>query len=607
MGKPLRVLIIEDSEDDTLLLLHELKSGGYDPEYLRVETPEAVRKTVSEEHWDIVLSDYRMPLFDGLDALSILKESGLDIPFILISGQIGEDVAVEAMKAGAHDFITKGKMARLMPAIERELSEAKERSSRRRAEEELENYRSQLERMVQERTSELSAANTRLRREITERKQMEEIIKHQAHHDALTGLPNRRLFMDILSIELALAKRSRKRFAVLFLDLDRFKYINDTLGHDIGDELLKQVAARFKGTIRQSDIVARIGGDEFNILLNDVPHSEDISIIADKIVNSFKKSFSIRSHELYIQTSIGISIYPDDGTDIERLFKSADIAMYNAKEQGGNTYQFYNSSMNIRTIERLRMENWLRQSLDRGELMVYYQPQLLVETGEVLCAEALVRWRHPGRGILEPKDFIPLAEETGFITAIDEWVLKTACRQFAEWQKSGFPGICVTVNISAKQFQQADLAEKISQILEDTGFDPQRLDLEITESTAMRNMEHTIPNMNRLAKMGIGIAIDDFGTGYSSLNYLKKLPIHKLKIDKSFVKDIATDPDDRIIISAVTAMAQNMKLRVIAEGVETKEQMEFLKSIGCREMQGFLFSKPLPSEEFRELIAAGKN
>ncbi len=439
-------------------------------------------------------------------------------------------------------------------------------------------------------------------RDISERKHLEEAIIYQAHHDALTGLPNRVLFKDHLASEMSQSQRNRKKLAVLFLDLDRFKNINDTLGHAIGDQFLKEVAYHLRDCVRESDTVARIGGDEFNILLTDLAHADDIITIAQKITGVFKESYRVREHELFVTCSVGISVYPDDAVDVEILLRNADIAMYHAKEQGGNNYQFYSPSMNIRTVERIRFENSLRQALERDELTVFYQPQFTIETHQLVCAEALVRWRHSELGLLEPKRFISLAEEIGILPLIDEWVLRVACVQFKQWREAGLPHLCVAVNLSAKQFQKADLVERVAQILEDTGLDPQSLNLEITESTAMKNLELTIPNMAKLAEMGVGICIDDFGTGYSSLNYLKKLPIHKLKIDQSFVKDIATDLDDRTIVKAVTNLAQNMKLRVIAEGVETGEQLEFLKSIGCHEIQGYLVSKPLPAEELEDFV-----
>jgi diguanylate cyclase (GGDEF)-like protein/PAS domain S-box-containing protein len=440
--------------------------------------------------------------------------------------------------------------------------------------------------------------------DITERKQMEEVIQHRAHHDPLTDLPNRLLFRDILSIELAKSRRGKKRFAVLFLDLDRFKYINDTLGHDTGDQLLKEVAERLRRSMRASDTVSRMGGDEFNILLTEISNAGDIITIAQKVADSFRMPFEISRHVFNMSTSIGISIYPDDGESIEDLFKNADIAMYHAKGQGGNSYQFFNETMNIRLMERMRMERWLRQALDRAELAVYYQSLFTIEPRQVIGAEALVRWRHPDLGMLDPVRFLPIAEEIGFITAIDDWVLKTACAQMKEWHDAGLPRLCVTVNLSAKQLQKSDFVERIAGILREVGFDPHHLGVEISESVAMRHLEQAIPNMISLAEMGVGISIDNFGTGYSSLNYLKRLPVQKVKIDKSFLQDIASDSANRAIVSAVTAMARDMKLRVAAVGVETEEQLEFLKSTGCDEAQGFLFGRPLPAEEFRKLIVS---
>jgi diguanylate cyclase (GGDEF)-like protein/PAS domain S-box-containing protein len=445
-----------------------------------------------------------------------------------------------------------------------------------------------------------------VQRNITERKMMEEKIRHQAYHDELTDLPNRRFFMDIVSIEIPKTHRSQKKLAILFLDLDRFKEVNDTLGHEAGDQLLKEVSGRLKACIRESDTLARMGGDEFNILLADISRTEDITIIVRKIMNSFQKRYRIAGHDLPITTSIGISIYPDDGKEMDTLFRYADIAMYHAKEMGKNTYRFYNPAINIQSIERMKMEGYLHQAIERGEFSVYYQPQIDIRTGNMVCAEALVRWKHPDLGMLSPNRFIPAAEETGFVKSIDEWVLRTACAQFKKWHMAGYPPLCVTVNLSAREFQNPGLVATIAEILEETGLQPECLDIEVTESMAMRDIEHTVRQLNELAAMKVRISVDDFGTGYSSLNYLKRLPIHRLKIDQSFVKDITTDPDDRAIIQAVTAMAHNMKLKVVAEGVETEEQLDFLQKSQCDEAQGFIYSKPLPAEEFEELITHRK-
>ena len=442
--------------------------------------------------------------------------------------------------------------------------------------------------------------------DITERKRLEERITHLAQHDPLTGLPNRRLFRDIISLELAQARRNRRKFALLFLDLDRFKEINDTFGHETGDELLKEVSLRLKKCIRESDAAARIGGDEFNIVLADITRSEDVTFIAVKIMESFKRTFMIAGYEFHVSVSIGISLYPDDSEEIDTLYRYADIAMYHAKEMGRDTFQFYNPDINIRSIERIRMESMLRQSIERGELVVYYQPQVNISSGKIVCVEALVRWNHPEMGLLEPKRFIPAAEDTGFITVIDEYVLRTACAQVSAWLGAGLPAVCATVNLSAREFRNPELLHKIADILESTGTPPGYLDVEITESLAMSNVDHTITRLRELADMGVHTSIDDFGTGYSSLNYLKRLPVQKLKIDQSFIKDIATNPDDRAIILAVTAMAHTMRMNVLAEGVETEEQLSFLQSVRCDEAQGYLFGKALPPEQFGELLSKGK-
>ena len=442
-------------------------------------------------------------------------------------------------------------------------------------------------------------------RDVTDRKRMEEEIRHMAQHDALTGLPNRRLFIDILQVELAQARRHRTKLAILFLDLDHFKEINDTLGHEAGDDLLKEVSERFRGTTRESDTVARIGGDEFNMILADIGRIEDVSDIAVKIVDSLRKPIVINRHELHVTTSIGISMYPDDSDDSETLLRYADIAMYHAKESGRNAFRFYSPSINVKTIERMRLAGWLRQTILRGELSVLYQPQIDIKSKKISYVEALVRWNHPERGLLEPRDFIPLAEETGFITSIDEWVLGTVCSQAAAWKKAGVNSFCVAVNLSARQFQSPDLVQMIAAVLTKTGLPPGCLDLEVTESTAMSDVEQSASQLRELREMGVHISIDDFGTGYSSLNYLKKLPIERLKIDRSFIQDMVKDSDDRAIIGAVTSMAHKMGIKTVAEGVETEEQLAFLRDSDCDEAQGFLFSRPVSAEQFRELVEAG--
>ncbi|MBZ0157399.1 MAG: EAL domain-containing protein [Alphaproteobacteria bacterium] len=438
--------------------------------------------------------------------------------------------------------------------------------------------------------------------DITERKQMEATIRHQAHYDLLTGLPNRTLFLGHLTFALSQAHRSQKQLAVMFLDLDRFKTINDTLGHATGDKLLQEVAGRVRLSIRKTDTAARIGGDEFLILLSQVSHPEDVSRIAEKITATFEKPFSVNGYTFYTTASIGISIFPEDGEEAEILIKNADIAMYHAKEEGRNNYQFYSPEMNIRTLERMILENDLRRTLRQGELELFYQPQYNIATGKIVCTEALIRWRHPRLGLLRPAQFLPLAEEMGFILSIDEWVLRTACAQNKALQDAGCPPTCVAVNLSARQFKQAHLEETVSRALQETGLDPKWLAIEVTETIAMGDIEQTISNLKKLSALGIHFSIDDFGTGYSSLSYLKRLPIRKLKIDKSFIRDMTLDTDDQAIVNAIISMAHSMDLKVVAEGVETGEQLSLLRSMGCDEVQGYVGSHPVPAEEYEHLL-----
>ncbi len=458
--------------------------------------------------------------------------------------------------------------------------------------------------------AELSLTALRLRRkwnaicvvrDLTERKRLEVELRQMAHHDALTGLPNRRLFIDILDLAVAEARRRKNKLAILFIDLERFRDINDAMGHDIGEKLLQEAAERLRNCIRDSDTVAHIGAGEFNILLSDISFADEIGSIVKKVDDAIKEPYWIRGHQLQTSSSIGISIYPDDGSTTDTLLNNAGIAMYHAK-RGGNACQFYSPTMNIRSIERMRQESWLRQAIGRGELQVYYQPQVTTDTREVFSAEALVRWNHPQQGMLGPAHFLPLAEETGFIADIDEWVLRTACAQFKAWQEAGLLNMSITVNLSAKEFQKSDIVDRIALILQETGLEPTLLALEITESAAMKKPEHSFANINRLAEMGVNISIDDFGTGSSSLSDLKRLPIQKLKIDQSLISNIATNADDRAIINAVTSMAHKMNMKVIAEGVETEDQLSFLRDTHCDEAQGYLFSRPLSAEDLWELV-----
>lgn len=445
----------------------------------------------------------------------------------------------------------------------------------------------------------LAIENARL---FEERKRSEEEMKRLAHHDVLTGLPNRMLFTDHLNLELSQARRNRKRLAVMFMDIDRFKEVNDTLGHTVGDQLLVEVARRLKSTVRESDTVARIGGDEFNILMADIDRAEDAGKIAKKIIASFREPFVVDHHMLNITTSLGISVYPDDGENDEILLKHADVALYHAKDTGRNNYRFYSPPMNIRSAERLLLEDSLHNMLERGELKLYYQPRLALDTRKMVCAEALMRWQHPELGLLSPAQFVPLAEETGLIAAIDERVLRGACVQNKAWQDSGYAPLCVAVNLSTRRFQQPDFPEFVSGVLKETGLHPGLLEIDVAEHTVMQKAGHTMENLAQLADMGVHTSIDNFGSGCSALGQLKKLPIRKLKIDRSLVRNLATDPDYKTIVNAVIALAHTMDMEVVAKGVETNDQLSFLHSIRCDELQGFLFSEPLPCERFERLI-----
>ncbi len=438
--------------------------------------------------------------------------------------------------------------------------------------------------------------------DVTERNLAQRQLLKLAHHDILTGLPNRILLHDRLQQAKALAHRMQIRFALLFLDMDRFKMINDTLGHAMGDELLQVIAQRVKGCFRETDTVARIGGDEFVVLMLDVASRDDITILCDKLMQELSQPFLINSHELFITTSGGICLYPDDEEDTDAMMQKADIAMYHAKAQGRNTVRFYDASMDQNASRRFTIVNSMRRALDRGEFRLYYQPKLDVSSDRIVATEALVRWQHPELGLLAPTEFIQLAEESGMIIELGEWVLREACRQNVQWHHEGVQGLRVAVNLSGYQLQHSKIVDTIQSVLQATGMPGELLELEITESVIMQNIEYAVEVLNEIANLGVHISIDDFGTGYSSLSNLKRFNVNTLKIDKSFVRDVESSTTDAAIASAIIAMGNSLNLKIIAEGVETEHQMNFLRDNNCDQVQGFLISRPLPADKALVLL-----
>jgi diguanylate cyclase (GGDEF)-like protein/PAS domain S-box-containing protein len=441
--------------------------------------------------------------------------------------------------------------------------------------------------------------------DITERKLAEQEIQQLAYYDTLTGLPNRALLKDRLQQALALSARENLLLAVIFLDLDHFKLVNDTLGHSNGDQLLRTVAERLQGCIRRSDTVARLGGDEFVAVLSGVQGEEGAALLAQKILETIGEPLELAGQEVFSSCSIGIALYPGDGGDVDTLLKNADAAMYQAKEQGRSTFQFFSRELNRKSADRLALETGLRRSLERKDFLLHYQPQIDLQTGLVVGVEALLRWHHPELGPVPPARFIPLAEETGLIIPLGEWVIRTACAQSRAWQEAGYPPLRMAINLSLKQFRQKNLLAVVSETLAETGLNPACLELELTESSIMEHSEHTLALLSQLKGMGVHLSIDDFGTGFSSMGALKLLPIHRLKIAQQFVRDILTDPDDAAITDAVIAMAHSLKLTVLAEGVESREQMDYLRQRQCDEAQGFYFAPPMAAHEFATFISRG--
>ena len=807
--KHIRALIVEDVESDALLLVDDLESKGFSLEWQRVDTEQSMR-TALQQHWDIVFSDFSMPNFSGAEALSILRQHDPDTPLIFISGTLGEDSAVKAIKSGAQDYVMKGNLARLQPSVERELRDSQQRRKRRKAEETLnklsmvvkqtadsvyitdpkgvieyvnpsfeeltgysknevvgetasmlyserdesDSYKNLLdtikngnifmgtiinrrkngelfheekvitplinsqgkitnfvstgrdisqrvyaeeerERFVSlleetpdmvviidpdfnliylnsagreilglnpEKTIEGCQLNeifpvlmakhlvtdilpkaknngiwkgeteleidketripfslvvlahddatgnikyiSAIARNITERKQFEMELQHLATHDSLTNLPNRLFLKERFLSMLEHTKRQNKNIAVLFLDLDNFKRVNDSLGHDTGDNLLVQVAQRIISCLRPSDYVARVGGDEFCVIIDDLAYEDSALAVLSKLRSNFEKSISLGSNEVYVTFSAGIAMFPHDGDQIEDLLRNADTAMYQAKDVGVGQYRFYSSDMNARGHELLLLEADLQQALDKDEFRLFYQPQVSLDCGQIIGVEALIRWQHPSKGLVSPADFIPLLENSGLIIPVGEWVLRTACQQHHAWRELGYSNIRISVNVSAVQFRNEELLEKIKYIIEEEQMPANMLELEITENIVMHNPLQAIEVLRALSAMGIRTAVDDFGTGYSSLVYLKRFPLDVLKIDQAFIRELCEDSNDAAIVDASISLAQKLDLEIVAEGVETKEQLEFLRVRDSNiKVQGYYLSRPVPAEDVVTLFS----
>ena len=549
-----RVLLIEDDEDDYLLtraLLAEVFGGGFTLDWVTCWS--RALAVIAEARHDVYLVDYRLGERNGLDLVREAIDLGSAAPFIVLTGQGNREIDLEAMRAGASDYLAKSEMT--APLLDRAIRYA------------------------------------------IERHRAERRLAELAQFDQLTGLANRVLFRDYLIKTLARADRQRQLVAVMLLDLDRFKTVNDTHGHEAGDLLLKQIAQRLKSSLRESDLVARLGGDEFTVVMDGIRDPSAIAGFAARILDVVRQPVRLGNCDVVTSASIGISVYPTDVDNIDELLASADAAMYRAKEQGADRYHFYTMAMRVRAAQRLELENGLRGALMRREFRLHYQPQVDLQTGTILGMEALIRWQHPRRGLVAPAEFVPLAEETGLIVPIGAWVLRTACGQLRAWRSAGYPTMHVAVNFSARQFQDEDLALMVSAILEQCDLAPRLLEIEITESDILKNPSRAQSLLQEFTDLGIRVALDDFGTGYSSLNHLRSFPGASIKIDRSFVGNVCTERHDAAIVRSLIVMAHNLNLKVVAEGVETAEQLAFLRESECDAIQGFFVSRPMPAED----------
>lgn len=572
MSQKPKLLIIDD-ELQIRSLLVDLLGPVYDCS--EASSAEDALTALSHETFDLVISDIDMGGMSGLELVPRVHSLAPDTVVVMISGNQDIEFAINALRVGAFDYITKPIDIRHVEAsVERALKHGSLLKEKRL-------YKEQIEHLLQQRTAE---------------------VDWLAYYDTVTQLPNRALFEDRLTQAVAIARAKDESLAVLFISLDQFKKVNDSLGHGPGDSLLREFAERLKSCISKSDTVARFGGDEFALLRTHTDGTKDIIETIGMLSQVLKFSFDLPGHEVYATASVGVSLFPFDGDDSQTLLKNAGAALYKAKKSGGANYQFFTSDMHELATRRLALETNLRRAIQNEEFLIHYQPRVSVDSLAITGVEALVRWQHPQLGLVSPAEFIPLAEDTGLIVPIGEWVLRKACLQSREWQERGFAPIQMSVNISARQFHERDLSETVIRILDETGLAAKHLDLELTESSIMQNSEFAAGVLDRLKSMGINISIDDFGTGFSSLASLKRLPIDVLKIDKSFVRDVTTDPDDAALVMAIITLAHNLRLKVIAEGVETAEQLRFLQLLRCDEIQGYFFSRPRAAEDLVALF-----
>jgi diguanylate cyclase (GGDEF)-like protein len=557
--------------------LKELLKAEY--ECVDVGSAEEALEVLKTINFDLVISDIQMGGISGLDLVPRVLKDIPDTVVVMISGQQTIDSAIEAMRVGAFDYITKPlDLRHVQAAVRRALAHHKLLSEKRQ-------YENHLEELVAQRTAE---------------------IEHLAFYDRLTDLPNRTLFADRCAQALASAQRSHRPVGVLLVSLDRFKKVADTLGHAAGDIVLSEAAARLQSCVSEADTVARFDGEEFALLLTQIAEAGDLADVSLAVSEAFKEPFRLGGQAVYVTTSIGISLSPFNGEDSNTVLRNAAAALYRAKKQGGNNHQFYAADMNAQAVERLALEASLRRAVENNEFITYYQPVVDLVSSETVGTEALVRWQHPELGLLPPARFIGLAEDTGQIMDIGELVLRTACTQTRLWQDEGLGRLRIAANISARHFQQKNFLERLKEVLGDTRLDPTCLELELTETSIMENAESAVTLLNEIRNLGVKIAIDDFGTGYSSLSYLKRLPIDTLKLDRSFVTGATTDPDDAALVMAIVTLAHNLRLRVVGEGIETAEQLAFLRLLKCDEGQGYLFSKPVTPDVFASSLRDAK-